>query len=105
MPLLNIGVCSYFLKAIGWARKYGLRINLDLHTIPGSQNGWNHSGRLGTINVLNGPMGLANAQRSLDYIRVLAEFISQPEYKDVIVMFGITNEPFGPTIGKDAVSR
>ena len=50
-------------------------------------------------------MGLANAQRALDYIRVLAEFISQPEYKDVIVMFGITNEPFGPTIGKDAVSR
>lgn len=24
---------------IGWARKYGLRIYLDLHTVPGSQNG------------------------------------------------------------------
>lgn len=31
---------SYFLKAIEWARKYGLRINLDLHAVPGSQNGW-----------------------------------------------------------------
>jgi aryl-phospho-beta-D-glucosidase BglC (GH1 family) len=30
---------SYFLKAIKWARKYGLRINLDLHALPGSQNG------------------------------------------------------------------
>lgn len=40
----------YFLKAIGWARKYGLRINLDLHTIPGSQNGYNHSGKQGIIN-------------------------------------------------------
>lgn len=39
-PFLE-GVCwQYFLKAITWARKYGLRINLDLHTIPGSQNGW-----------------------------------------------------------------
>lgn len=39
-PFLE-GVCwEYFLKAITWARKYGLRINLDLHTIPGSQNGW-----------------------------------------------------------------
>lgn len=30
----------YFLKAVGWARKYGIRINLDLHTLPGSQNGY-----------------------------------------------------------------
>ena len=76
----------YFLKAIQWARKYGLRINLDLHALPGSQNGWNHSGRLGQVNFLNGPMGMANAQRSLDYIRILAEFISQPQYRDVVTM-------------------
>ncbi|KAJ7739701.1 glycoside hydrolase [Mycena maculata] len=90
---------TYFLKAIQWARKYGIRINLDLHALPGSQNGWNHSGRLGSYNVLYGPMGIANAQRSLDYIRIIAEFISQPEYRDVVVMFGITNEPQGNAIG------
>lgn len=95
----------YFLKAVQWARKYGLRINLDLHALPGSQNGWNHSGRLGSVNVLNGPMGYANAQRSLDYIRILAEFISQDQYKDVVAMFGITNEPQAPTFGQDALSR
>lgn len=50
--------------------------------------------------MLNGPMGYANAQRSLDYIRVIAEFISQPEYRDVVAMFGITNEPQASTIGK-----
>ena len=95
----------YFLKAVQWARKYGLRINLDFHSLPGSQNGWNNSGRLGDTNVLFGPRGIPNAERSLDYIRIIAEFISQPEYRDVIVMFGITNEPFGPTIGKDAIKR
>jgi glucan 1,3-beta-glucosidase len=95
----------YFLKGIQWARKYGIRINLDFHALPGSQNGWNHSGRLGTINILNGPMGLANAQRSLDYIRIITQFISQPQYKDVVTMFGITNEPRGPDVGKDALSR
>ncbi|KAI9509662.1 exo-beta-1,3-glucanase [Russula earlei] len=104
-PFLKQTCWTYFLKAIKWARKYGLRINLDFHSLPGSQNGWNHSGRLGTINVLNGPMGLANAQRSLDYIRILAEFISQPQYKDVVTMFGITNEPQGPTIGINSLSR
>ena len=74
-------------------------INLDLHTLPGSQNGWNHSGKIGTINMLLGSMGVANAQRSLDYIRIIAEFLSQPEYRDVVPMFSVTNEPFGPTIG------
>ena len=28
----------YFLRLLGWARKYGLRVCLDLHTVPGSQN-------------------------------------------------------------------
>jgi glucan 1,3-beta-glucosidase len=45
-------------------------------------------------------MGYANAQRALDYIRVIAEFISQPQYSDVVVMFGVLNEPLGsPLIG------
>ncbi|KAF5386819.1 hypothetical protein D9615_001629 [Tricholomella constricta] len=104
-PFLEKTSWTYFLKSIKWARKYGLRINLDLHAIPGSQNGWNHSGRLGTVNFLNGPMGYANAQRALDYIRILAEFISQPQYKDVVTMFGILNEPQGSVVGQDALSR
>jgi glucan 1,3-beta-glucosidase len=99
------GRFSYFLKAINWARKYGLRINLDFHSVPGSQNGWNHSGRLGTINFLNGTMGYANAQRTLDYIRIIAEFISQPQYSNVVTMFGIMNEPRATFISKENVER
>lgn len=26
-----------FLKVLEWSRKYGLRVNLDLHSVPGSQ--------------------------------------------------------------------
>lgn len=39
--------------------------------------GYNHSGKLGSVNFLNGMMGIANAERTLEYIRVIAEFISQ----------------------------
>ena len=92
-PFLPKVSWTYFLKAIEWARKYGIRINLDLHAIPGSQNAWNHSGKMGQINFMNGAMGLANAQRALDYIRIIAEFISQPEYIHVVPFFGIMNEP------------
>ncbi|GAA5970274.1 hypothetical protein JCM11641_001644 [Rhodosporidiobolus odoratus] len=102
-PFLQGVAWQYFLKAIGWARKYGLRINLDLHAVPGSQNGYNHSGRQGSINFLNGLMGIANAQRTLDYIRTLTEFISQPEYKNVVPMFSVLNEPYAATIGSDAL--
>lgn len=38
-PFLSGAQWKYVVKAIGWARKYGLRINLDLHAHPGSQNG------------------------------------------------------------------
>lgn len=104
-PFLAKTSWTYFLKSIQWARKYGIRINLDLHAVPGSQNGWNHSGRLGSINFLNGPMGYANAQRTLDYIRIIAEFISQPQYKDVVTMFSVLNEPVASTVGQEPLSR
>ncbi|KAG8945354.1 hypothetical protein FRC04_000889 [Tulasnella sp. 424] len=103
-PFLEKVAWQYALKAFKWARKYGLRVNLDLHTIPGSQNGYNHSGKGGQINFLYGPMGLANAQRTLEYIRIITEFISQPEWAPVIPMFGIINEPVVTSIGKDELT-
>lgn len=102
-PYLERVSWTYVLKAIQWSRKYGLRINLDLHNAPGSENGWNHSGKLGTINWMASIMGLANAQRSLDYVRTLSQFIAQPEYAPIIQMFGFINEPFAVTIGQPQV--
>jgi glucan 1,3-beta-glucosidase len=53
----------------------------------------------GVINFLRGTMGFANAQRALNYIRIFTEFFSQPEWKDVVMMFGIMNEPGIDRIG------
>ena len=50
-------------------------------------------------------MGIANAQRSLEYIRIIAEFISQEQYKDVVQMFGVLNEPLMGIIGRDQLDR
>jgi len=49
-------------------------------------------------------MGIANAQRTLDYIRIITEFISQPEYQDLIPMFSVVNEALLSTIGKNALT-
>ncbi|KAJ6565741.1 glycoside hydrolase superfamily, partial [Mycena sp. CBHHK59/15] len=103
-PFLE-GVCwKYIVRLLGWAHNYGIRVNLDLHTVPGSQNGYNHSGKKGQVNLLNGPMSVANAQCALDYIRIITEFISQPEYRDVVPMFGIMNEALMSTIGRDQLT-
>ncbi|KAI0872607.1 glycoside hydrolase family 5 protein [Hypoxylon argillaceum] len=83
----------YLLRGIEWARKYGLRVNLDLHGLPGSQNGWNHSGRLGPIGWLNGTNGDLNAQRSLDVHDRLSKFFAQDRYKNIITFYGLANEP------------
>ncbi|CAL1711942.1 unnamed protein product [Somion occarium] len=103
-PFLEKVCWKYILRVLGWARKYGLRVNLDLHSVPGSQNGYNHSGKGGKPNFLNGVMGVANAQRTLDYIRTFAQFISQPEYEHVVPMFGIVNEALVQVIGQDQIT-
>jgi glucan 1,3-beta-glucosidase len=83
----------YLLRAIEWCRENGLRVNLDLHSAPGSQNGWTHSGRLGSIDWISGPNGAQNAQRTLDIHKQLATFFAQPRYSNIITIYGLVNEP------------
>ncbi|KAK7517789.1 glycoside hydrolase superfamily [Phyllosticta citriasiana] len=83
----------YLLRGIEYARQQGLRVNLDLHGLPGSQNGWNHSGRQGAIGWLNGTDGTLNGQRSIDIHNQLSQFFAQPRYKNIITLYGLVNEP------------
>ncbi|KAJ5645679.1 Glycoside hydrolase superfamily [Penicillium longicatenatum] len=83
----------YLLRAIEYCRKYGLRVKLDLHGVPGSQNGWQHSGHQGKIRWLNGTDGELNANRSLEIHDQLSTFFAQDRYKNIVTMYGIVNEP------------
>ncbi|KAL2150743.1 hypothetical protein VTH82DRAFT_7306 [Thermothelomyces myriococcoides] len=95
----------YLLRAIEWCRRYGLRVNLDLHGLPGSQNGWNHSGRLGPIGWLNGTSGDVNARRSLDIHDRLSKFFAQPRYRNIISHYGLANEPRMTFLDSDKVLK
>lgn len=92
-PYVPLVSWRYLLRGIEWARKYGLRINLDLHGAPGSQNGWNHSGRQGLIGWLNGTDGDTNGDRTIDIHKQLSTFFTQPRYKNIVTMYGLVNEP------------
>jgi len=42
-----VGCVEYVDRALAWAKAYGLSVLLDLHTVPGSQNGFDNGGLLG----------------------------------------------------------
>ena len=93
----------YLLRAIEYCRKYGLRVKLDLHAVPGSQNGWAHSGHQGSINWMNGTDGDLNRQRSLDIHDQLSKFFAQDRYKNVVAIYGLVNEPLMLSLSAEKV--
>ncbi|KAK9692507.1 hypothetical protein K7432_014288 [Basidiobolus ranarum] len=99
------GSWEYLLKGVNWARKYGLRVMVELHGAPGSQNGWNHSGRSGEVRFLNGPNGQQNADRTMDVVVKVASFFSKPQWKNVAPLFGVLNEPVINRLNKSVVDE
>ncbi|KAK8854773.1 hypothetical protein IAR55_003512 [Kwoniella newhampshirensis] len=84
------GQADYLDKAIGWARNHGLKVLIDLHGVPGSQNGYDNSGRRGDATWQN---DYNNVQRSINIIGSLSRKYSDPAYYQVVTMLGLLNEP------------
>lgn len=101
-------------QAIGWARSAGLKVMLDLHggktsmarcllylltfaLAPGSQNGFDNSGRYGPINWQQG----ATVQQTLDAIQGLAQRYAGAT--DVVSAIELLNEPAGWAVNLDGV--
>lgn len=79
-------------------------MQVDFHALPGSQNGWNHSGKAGgMVGWMKGIMGIANAQRHLENIRSVTEYISQEGIKQVVPMLGLVNEVQTKNVPQDAL--
>src|SRR5258706_10171025 len=69
------------------AQEQGIGVVLDLHGVPGSQNGWDHSGRAGT---LGWHTSKENIAQSLRIIERLAEFCKG---YDNLLGIELVNEP------------
>eukprot|EP00520_Triparma_pacifica_P004170 CAMPEP_0118641502 /NCGR_PEP_ID=MMETSP0785-20121206/5318_1 /TAXON_ID=91992 /ORGANISM="Bolidomonas pacifica, Strain CCMP 1866" /LENGTH=279 /DNA_ID=CAMNT_0006532955 /DNA_START=67 /DNA_END=903 /DNA_ORIENTATION=- len=84
-----------FVRVVRLCRKHGVQVWVDLHTAPGSQNGFDNSGR-----TLPTPTGVgwsgspANVDRTLKAVREIAEGIKEEGLEDVVTGFGVLNEPF-----------
>lgn len=83
---------EYLEKSITWCRAHGLKLWVDLHGIPGSQNGFDNSGRRDTYMWMDPGENYALGIEVLQYIY---DRYGGSEYEDVIIGFENLNEPLG----------
>lgn len=84
------GASVYIDAAIDWARSLGLKIVIDLHGAPGSQNGFDNSGqRMNTPTWQRGD----TIRQTLQVLRTISQKYAQPSYQDVIIGIQLLNEP------------
>ena len=72
--------------ALEQCRKNDLKLLLDLHGAPGSQNGWDHSGRMGAIN-------WTDPQNVSETLRILENFAQKYGRHPALCGIELLNEP------------
>ncbi|KAF2770727.1 glycoside hydrolase [Teratosphaeria nubilosa] len=83
------GADAYMEKAIGWARKHGLKVLVDCHGSAGSQNGYDNSGRQGDVEW----QSEENLQTSISVLETITEKYGSASYADVVFAIQMVNEP------------
>lgn len=84
-----------FLRLCEWARKHRIQVWPDIHTAPGSQNGFDNSGHaLAAVSCQGWSNDPSHVARSLRVIQDVTNGIVKAGYKDVVTGFGVLNEPF-----------
>ncbi len=89
-PYLTLNRFAKLKEGVMLAKKYGLKVWIDLHSVPGSQNGFDNSGRAGPINWANNPSYYTQTQYAFN--RLVTEF-TQPAYAGVVTAIEAVNEP------------
>ena len=95
------GGLPYLFKALTWAKTHGLKVVIDLHCCPGSQNGFDNSGR--RLDPPDHPHWqdedplqpgvYPNIVRTLNIIKLMTQQISAAPDSDAVVAFQPVNEP------------
>jgi len=86
------GQFEYLIKAVGWCRDIGLKVMIDLHGAPGSQNGFDNSGRRDQI---SWDEHEDYVERTKAVLVKLTNKFSKPEYAQVVAGIQALNEPAG----------
>jgi glucan 1,3-beta-glucosidase len=84
------GAAPYVDQAIAWARQVGIKVIIDLHGAPGSQNGFDNSGqRMPTPQWQTGD----TVNRTLAVLQTIQTKYGDSSYDDVVAGIELLNEP------------
>ncbi|KAF2014023.1 glycoside hydrolase family 5 protein [Aaosphaeria arxii CBS 175.79] len=92
------GAYDVFGKALDWAQAAGLKVIIDLHGAPGSQNGFDNSGRYGSVQWTQGDT-VSHTLRVLNKLR--DDHASHPAVSSIQLL----NEPLGPSLDMSTVRQ
>ncbi|KAF2454608.1 putative Exo-beta-1,3-glucanase [Lineolata rhizophorae] len=96
------GAADYIDAAVDWARGAGLKIMIDLHGAPRSQNGFDNSGqRLDFPGWTQGD----TVDQTLQVIRRIAEKYAREDYQDVVIGLELLNEPQGGSLDQNIIRQ
>jgi glucan 1,3-beta-glucosidase len=87
-----IGCIDYLDKAFLWGERYGVKILIDLHTVPDSQNGFDNGGLCGVCKFHTNPAHVEFALSVLE--RLAARYRGRPGLWGIEVL----NEPVSPQV-------
>lgn len=76
--------------AVGWAQSLGIKVLIDLHGAPFSQNGFDNSGHRGTVGWFNQQ---DYATRAKNAISALAQRFTTSQYAGTVTAIQLLNEP------------
>ncbi|CAI9116347.1 OLC1v1017467C1 [Oldenlandia corymbosa var. corymbosa] len=87
-------------NAFFWAEKYNLKVIIDLHCAPGSQNGWEHSGSRDGSQEWG--QTSENIQQTVDVIDFLAARYAK---RSSLLAIELINEPLSPGVSLENVTN
>ena len=93
------GQVAFLDEALEWARNHNIKVWIDLHGAPGSQNGFDNSGLRDSLEFQNGD----NTQVTLNVLAEIFQKYGTSDYDDVVVGIELVNEPLGPSLDMDAL--
>ncbi|KAI9818463.1 MAG: exo-1,3-beta-glucanase [Pycnora praestabilis] len=83
------GADEFLEKAIGWAQAAGMKVWVDCHGSPGSQNGFDNSGQQGNVDWQQSD----NLNRSISVLQTMAQKYGAQQYAGTVVGLELVNEP------------
>ncbi|EER31552.1 glucan 1,3-beta-glucosidase precursor [Candida tropicalis MYA-3404] len=95
------GQVAFLDEALEWARNHNIKVWIDLHGAPGSQNGFDNSGLRDSLEFQNGD----NTQVTLNVLAEIFQKYGTSDYDDVVVGIELVNEPLGPSLDMDALKK